>query len=57
MRAILSNASKEVSVIAGMLLARFSATDLFDWGYNVQCSEYIDMIKTSIINPQYVRNK
>ncbi|KAI0942203.1 chaperonin [Taiwanofungus camphoratus] len=50
-RTILNNAGEESSVIVGTLLSTYGAPDKFSWGYDASKGEYVDMIKTGIVDP------
>ncbi|KAK0500108.1 chaperonin GroL [Armillaria luteobubalina] len=50
-RAILSNAGEEASVIVGNVLERYASEDKFSWGYDASKGEYVDMVKTGIVDP------
>ncbi|KAK0446114.1 chaperonin GroL [Armillaria borealis] len=50
-RAILSNAGEEASVIVGNVLERYASEDKFSWGYDASKGEYVDMVKSGIVDP------
>jgi len=48
-RKIVDNAGEEGSVVVGTLLEKYG--DKFEWGYDSQKSEYVDMIARGIVDP------
>lgn len=50
-RTILSNAGEEASVIVGTLMKQYGTEDKFSWGYDASKGEYVDMIKSGIVDP------
>lgn len=47
LRTIVENAGEEGSVVVGTLLEKYG--DKFNWGYDAEKGEYVDMIAAGII--------